>query len=514
MKREDAKSVLARNTVWSVVGYGVQFAIPVVLIPYIVSRVTEEIYGGVWVTLFTLAAWLSYFDLGLWGALTREVADRKARHDLEGLRRLWATWFYWDVVVGAALVAGAVVAAPLIVRHYLHAPDPGEATAILVGLSVTFVLAPPMRHLTCTLSGLQRLDLTNLIAIVITPLWAIGQVVALELGWGLRGLMLNGVFFAVVQVVVLAILVGLQGYPMEFSIRRFSAAEFRSLLGFGWKLQVGYFVNQAFRNDRLVVSQIQASGTRVATYQFGAGIMDRLSAAVAVLSTGVLPAVSDLVARGDLDRVRIVFLRGTKYHALAAVGLLGFAALFGNELMVFWMGKPLPDSVRVLRIMAIGGIATAIGSCGQSIAVALGRPGWTAVASVTGLAATVILYMILGRRYDVIGLATSVSSGLALIQIVFMIGLRRFLDFRWREYVGNAVLKPAVLAAPLVGLYAGWSALAPHLPAADTRGRAFLVLAPAFLLSTAGGWIAARIARVVDEVDLDVLKSSGRRASA
>jgi O-antigen/teichoic acid export membrane protein len=512
--RADAKSVLARNTVWSVVGYGVQFAIPIVLIPYIVSRVTEEVYGGVWVTLFTLAAWLSYFDLGLWGALTREVADRWARGDEEGLRRLWATWFYWDAIVGAALVAVAGTAGPRIIRQFLHTPDPAEATAIFVGLAVTFVLTPPMRHLTCTLSGLQRLDLTNLMTIVITPLWAIGQVVALECGWGLRGLMLNGVLFAVVQVVVLLVLVGLQRYPMEFSIRRFSSAEFRGLLGFGWKLQVGNFVNQAFRNDRLVVSQIQASGAWVATYQFGAGIMDRLAGAVAVMSTGILPAVSDLVARGDLERIRVVFLRGTKYHALAAVGLLGFAALFGNELMVFWMGKPLPDSVRVLRIMAAGGIATAIGSCGQSVAVALGRPGWTAVSSVLGLASTVILYMTLGRRYDVIGLATSVSSGLALIQIVFMIGLRRFLDFRWREYVGNAVLKPAVLAAPLVGVYAGWSALASHFPPADTRGRAFLVLAPAFLLSTAAGWAAARVARAVDDYDLDVLKSSGRRASA
>jgi hypothetical protein len=122
--------------------------------------------------------------------------------------------------------------------------------------------------------------------------------------------------------------------------------------------------------------------------------------------------------------------------------------------------------------------------------------------------------MIGGRRYDTDGLAASVSIGLALIQIAFMIGLRGFLVFRWGEYVGNALLKPAVLAVPLAGVYAGWSALAPHLPAVNTRLRAFLVLAPAFLLSAALGWAMARAFRVVDEYDLDVLKSPGRRASA
>src|SRR5207245_3473734 len=117
-------------------------------------------------------------------------------------------------------------------------------------------------------------------------------------------------------------------------------------------------------------------------------------------------------------------------------------------LMVFWMGEPLPESVKVLRIMALGGIATAIGSCGQSVAVALGRPGWTAVSSALGLAATVFLYMTVGRRYDYVGLAASVSLGLALIQIALMMGLRGFLAFPRGAHVGDALIKRAGLARP------------------------------------------------------------------
>ena len=181
---------------------------------------------------------------------------------------------------------------------------------------------------------------------------------------------------------------------------------------------------------------------------------------------------------------------------------------------MFWMGRELQESVVVLRIMALGGIATAIGSCGQSVAAALGRAGWTAFCSGLGLAATVILYMTVGRRYDYVGLASSVSVGLALIQIAFMIGLRGFLEFRWREYVGNALLKPAVLAVPLAGVYAGWWALARHLPPVDSRLKAFLVLSVSFLVSAGLGWVMARAFRVVDDYDLDVLKSPGKPDSA
>ena len=515
MTSSNDKSTLARNTVWSVVGYGVQFVTPVILIPYTVSRVSYAVYG-VWVTLFTLATWVSYFDIGLWGSLTRDVAERQARQDREGLRVLWATWFTFDVLVGLALVLAAALLGPWIVRRYAPGLDPSVAAQVFVGLAAQFVLTPMLRHLMYTLNGLQRLDLTNLMAIIVTPLWVAGQLAFLESGWGLRGLMLNGLIFAVLQIGILIAMIRRQGYPTAFSPLLFSGSELRRLVGFGWKLQAGQFLNQAFRNDRLLLSQVQADAARITVYQLGAGIMDRLASAVAVLSSGILSAVSDLAARGDLERVRLIFLRGTKYHALAGVGLLGFAALFGRELMMFWMGRSLEESVVVLRIMTLGGIATCIGSCGQSVAMALGRPGWSAVSSAAGLAATVFLYMSLGRGYDsvFVGLAASVSVGLALIQVVFMIGLRGFLEFRWREYVGNALLKPAVLAVPLAGVYAAWSVLAPHLPPVETRLSAFLVLAPAFLLSTALGWVMARAFGVVDAYDLDVLKSPGRRASA
>jgi hypothetical protein len=80
--------------------------------------------------------------------------------------------------------------------------------------------------------------------------------------------------------------------------------------------------------------------------------------------------------------------------------------------------------------------------------------------------------------------------------------------------VGNALIKPAVLAVPLAGVYAAWGAAASHFPPVDGRLRAFLVLAPAFLLAAALSWGLARAFGVIDEVDLDVLNSTGRRSSS
>jgi O-antigen/teichoic acid export membrane protein len=504
------KATLARNTATSALGYFVSLAIPILMIPYIVSRVSLAEYGF-WVALNSLAAWISHYDVGLWGILAREVAERRARDDRDGLRVLWATWFFYDLAIGVLVVMGTVFLGRAIVRLAAPGLDPVLGSSVFALLAVQAALTPLLRHLMYSLGGLQRMDLVNRMAIVIGPLSGVGLVIFLEAGGGLPGMAANGAIFALIQAAILVMLLLREGYPASVSPALFSGAEFRRLLGVGWKLQAVHFLNQAFRSDRLLLGMTGFSPAIISVYQFGAGLMDRLAGSVSVLSSAVLPAAADLAARGDAGRVHNLLMRGTKYHALVAVGFLGFAALFGHELMLFWMGRALPEAVTVLRIMALGGIFTAIGSCAQSVGVALGRPGWALVATTVGLATTVFLYILVGRRYDHRGLAAVVSLGLALVQVVFMIGMSRVLEFRWREYVGNALLKPAVLVLPLSVVYVGWRLVA--FPV-ETRLQALAVLAPAFLLALGLGWVTARALRVVDEYDVNVLRSAGRSVSA
>jgi hypothetical protein len=95
-----------------------------------------------------------------------------------------------------------------------------------------------------------------------------------------------------------------------------------------------------------------------------------------------------------------------------------------------------------------------------------------------------------------------------------MIGFRRLVEFRWREMVGNALLKPLAAALPAVAVFAGWRCAAPHLPPVHDRLSAFILLSSAFALSSALSWLLARATGALDAYDVDVLKSLGRRSAA
>jgi len=508
------KATLTKNTAYSVIGYLVSYALPIFLVPYVIWRVPLADYG-VWIAVSVVGMWLSRCDLGIWAAIPREVAECRAREDTQGLRTLAATWWIFDGVVSVSILIAAVAFGKLLLPYVVPKADEARAFPVLFLVSVQSALAPILRHQVQTLGGLQRLDLVHKMSIPVALLSAAATVLFLELGWGIEGLAASGAFFGVVQVPILSMLIAGVGHPKDLSPKHFSAGVLARLIRFGWKLEAGQAILQAFRSDRLLLMMTGFPSERVARYQFGAAVPDRLSGFVSVLSSAILPAATDLATRGDQERVRFLLMRGTKYHALAAFGLLGFAALFAPELLVLWLGRPFPDVVGVLRILTLGFGAWAVTCCAQAIAAALGRPGLQLAGGAAGLGLTVVLYIAVGRRYDYGHLAWAVTSGLALAQIAFMIGFRKVMAFRWREFAGNALLKPAVLALPLLAAYAAWRGLvAPQVPPVETRAQAAAVVVPAFAAVLVLGWLAARACRVLDAVDVGALKSLGRRIPA
>lgn len=507
------KGALARHTYTSLVSQLVGFAVPLVTTPYIIGRVSFSTYG-VWVAMNWLALILSRYDLGLWGAVPRDVAERRARGNLPGLRATAAAWLYFDLLAGALVVAGvAATAGPLLALMVPNEP-PGPLRGVLIAFATQAALTPILRHLGGTLQGLQRLDLANRVSLWVMPLSVCGLVAFLETGWGILGLTLNSVLFLVVQIAALAVIVRQLGYPVFPSPGAFRLSELARMVAFGWKLEAAQLLFLAFKSDRFLLSAMGTTPAVVGTYNIGSKVADHLALPVSALSSAILPAASDLAARGDTERIRLLLMRGSRYHGLAAVAILGFAALFGNEIMIFWMGVPLPGAVAVLRIMMAGSYFWVVASCAQAIGVALGRPGRQLVSLAAGVGLTALLYLTVGRRYDYRGLAGAVSTGMALAQICFVLGFRRILAFSWREYVGNTLLRPLCAALPMAAVYGAWLLAAPHLPAVDSRAMALAVLGPVFLLSAASGWFFVRALRVLDDYDLGVLKSALGRARA
>src|SRR5882672_938675 len=113
--------LLARNTVWNLLGYGAPVAVAVFCIPILIRGLGHERFG-VLTLAWALIGYASLFDLGLGRALTQLVAKKLgAGEDSEVPMLVWTSSLLMLLlgVLGAGVVA---LLSPLLVHRVLNVP--------------------------------------------------------------------------------------------------------------------------------------------------------------------------------------------------------------------------------------------------------------------------------------------------------------------------------------------------------------------------------------------------------
>jgi O-antigen/teichoic acid export membrane protein len=168
----------AANYAGRLINLGVWF----VLTPIIVSRLGSTNYG-LWALVASFVAYGSLADLGIASAVTKYVAEYRARADNATASELISTalWLYCGLAV--AVVAFAALLAPL-VPHIINVPSDEHATTswLVVITAIGVAVQLPSNCAIAVLRGLNRYDLINVIASLAMLSLAGGIVATLALG--------------------------------------------------------------------------------------------------------------------------------------------------------------------------------------------------------------------------------------------------------------------------------------------------------------------------------------------
>ncbi len=91
-----------KNIVGSLFIKGFSIAIGLVLVPLTINYVNPSQYG-IWLTLSSMIAWISFFDIGFTHGLRNKFAESKARGDKEVARIYISTTYYYIGIIFIAL---------------------------------------------------------------------------------------------------------------------------------------------------------------------------------------------------------------------------------------------------------------------------------------------------------------------------------------------------------------------------------------------------------------------------
>lgn len=322
---------------------------------------------GVWATFASLAAMLSFLDLGVGNALVNRVAHAAAEDDPFRLRRLVTGGVGWLALIGAAATALLAAAASVIPWGGLFklsdAATSDEARRAALTFSVLFGLNVVSSGLLKILVGQQRSHEAHLIS----GCGAIAACATLWLATGHRAgvpeLLLVG--FGVQTVAGFAVLPLLQRRSLLVlrNITSNMRAERGVLLKTGSLfliLQVGTMIG--WGSDSLLLAGF-AGASEVAAFAVVQRLFMFASQPVAVLNAPLWAAYADGLARDDRGFLRQTLRRSALWSVIGGAALSLALATVGPWMIPLWTQGAVQVPWILLALFAawtmleVGGIA-------------------------------------------------------------------------------------------------------------------------------------------------------------
>src|SRR5260370_2558817 len=294
--------------------------VPFLLRPLILRKSGVEGYGT-WAVFLAINGMTSLADLGLVGTLSKFVAEHYAHRDHAALNRLLNTglavfgalslllvgllWAGSSVVV-RVLFRGGSMSGPeltLFFRYFL----------VIIALNISILLFSSVT------TGMQRLDLTNLMSAFNIPCPPILPSILLLRGWGLRGLLYGQACAAVLTLLGYLILVRRLLPQVRLNPLRIDRTEAKHIFSFSLRFYFTQAAVAVHNNVEKVLLAIFVGVPAAGWYDIANDVALKIRGAMGVVLTPVMPAASYLGALQDDRRLVELDYRAHKYLAFVGV---------------------------------------------------------------------------------------------------------------------------------------------------------------------------------------------------
>jgi O-antigen/teichoic acid export membrane protein len=443
------KGLFVKNTFFGVAQQTVTMVTTFFLLPYMVWRMGAEGYGY-WMILqiFSVAGYLSLAEMGFQGSVVRYLSRFHAEENTEDFRKLFVSSLLLFLAIGVLLCAAVLLFDRYLFLRIFSIPQEHarvmQAGLAVYGVSFLFQLPSMMlKAFYISVHDFLRLKLWETLnvllfaaAIVVLMFYntSVFWVVAIETA-------VNCCLFAAFFILPLRRYRELYALnPRHFSIRSLKNITGMTFYMFFFRvfglvfnrtpqIFIAYFLTPAFMTYYAIISKIPRA-------------MKQMQG---MLNTAVVPLATSLDALREDEKMKRLFLRGTRYSFLFLSPVAVFAVLYAGEILRVWMGADYVFLANYLRLYVVWQYLNFLVSFGTSMYTRTEHFRYMTPFYTAGVTVFLLFMGVFIERYEL----WAVLGGMLLSSCITipssMILIYRINRFTFGEFF-NYILKGSVIA--------------------------------------------------------------------
>jgi len=434
-----------RNVTTNYVSYFLGGVIGFVLTPILVHLMGDGDYG-LWVTVFSLTGYFGLVDQGIRPSLVRYVSQHQASGDTDGMSRTLSSALALYTAVGVlTVIASAIVAFHFTQWFHVGLDQIESARTVVLLAGLSLALGFPLGVFGATLSGMQRYDIANWLGIAISVIRAFAFVIVLRMGGGIVGLAWTSLAANVLGHLLTLIWARRLTPSVRLNPAHVSRAHLGRIASYSGFAFVGALANSlTFQTDALVITRFLGAAM-VTPFSLAASLVDQVRSLVYSATFVLSPTASEMETLGESEKLRAMLIAGAKYSVLVSWPPLIALVVFGQSLLVTWVGPEYASAARLLVILAVPTFLSLPQSTASSVLYGISRhPGAVALSLVNALL-NLGLSIAWVKPYGLVGVALGTAVPLVLLGgVVTALYACRVLRLSIRRYLWEGMIRPGL----------------------------------------------------------------------
>jgi len=432
---------IVKNVISNFLKFVISALIPIFMTPFLIHRLGESHYG-IWIIAGSVIGYYGLLDLGVASSVIRYVSKYSATGDKDNLNHFVNTVLFLFISLGIfSLIISFVLYLFAANIFNMSEKDTELFSKLILLFGINFAISFPARIFNNILQAIQRYDIANIIDISCFIAQTCMIIYFISRGGGLIALgmitllmsLINGLF---------SFFMALRMEPMlKIDLRYAQKSKLRTVFGYSVFAFIWGVAEQfRFQTNYLVIGAF-LSTSAVTYYSISARLLAYYQDMVSVFTTITKPMFSSVESQNRFDKIRDLFLKGTRYCSLLAIFIGISLILYGKPFIKIWLGDGYESSYYAMLIL----IAPYIINLSQGISITavygIEKHKFLSIVTLGEGLINLGIGLLLVKRYGIYGIAigTAIPMLIAKLSIQPMY-VCRVVGIKISEYITKGLL--------------------------------------------------------------------------